>query len=266
MDVGAYLRRIGYDGPREPSATTLADLHRQHLLTVPFENLDIHLGTPIRLAPTALYDKIVIRRRGGFCYELNGLFADLLTAMGFRVQMLSAQVRQEDGGLSPEFDHMLLKVDLREPWLVDVGFGDSFVEPIVLCGGGATQVNGCRYSVLPVGDVWQLSRNDGSEQAVLYQFRDVSRNLTDYYDRCSFHQTSPDSHFQKSWVCSRATATGRVTISGMRLIVTGNGKRQETQLNGESELRQSLHEQMDIDFDETVPISKLVTRVPSSTP
>ena len=131
MDVEAYLRRIDYDGPCQPSSASLRALHRKHLFTVPFENLDIPLKNTIRLDLGQLYDKIIVRRRGGFCYELNGLFCEFLTAMGFQVQMLSARVRRDDGGFGPEFDQMLLKVQLEEPWLVDVGFGDSFVDPIV---------------------------------------------------------------------------------------------------------------------------------------
>src|SRR5579863_6683126 len=156
MDIDAYLRRIEYDGPRRPSATALHDLHRQHLFTVAFENLDIPLGTQIRLDLSLIYHKIVELRRGGFCYELNGLFCELLSALGFRVQMLSARVRREDGGFGPEFDHMLLKVELDEPWLVDVGFGDSFVDPIIFRAGGADRVNGYRYVVSPAGEEWQL--------------------------------------------------------------------------------------------------------------
>ena len=173
MDVEPYLRRIGYDGPRQPTSATLRGLHRQHLFTVPFENLDIPLKTPILLDHTLLYDKIVRRRRGGFCYELNGLFCLLLTALGFRVEMLSARVRRDDGGFGPEFDHMLLRVDLEEPWLVDVGFGDSFVDPIVFRAGGADQVNGHRYLVSPFGDGWQLLREDHKGQVPLYIFRDA---------------------------------------------------------------------------------------------
>jgi arylamine N-acetyltransferase len=156
MDLEAYLRRIEYDGPRHPSASTLRSLHRQHLFTVPFENLDIPLKIPIRLELPLLYDKIVVRRRGGFCYELNGLFCELLTAMGFQVCMLSARVRRDHGGFGPEFDHMLLKVQLDEPWLVDVGFGESFVDPIIFHAGGADQVNGYRYLVSASDDEWHF--------------------------------------------------------------------------------------------------------------
>ncbi len=158
MDVEQYLRRIEYDGPRQVSSAALRDLHRQHLFTIPFENLDIALKTPICLDLALMYDKVVRRHRGGFCYELNGLFCELLIALGFRVQMLSARVRRDDGGFGPEFDHMLLRVDLEEPWLVDVGFGDSFVDPIVFRAGGADQVNGHRYLVSPFGEEWQLLR------------------------------------------------------------------------------------------------------------
>ena len=174
MDLEAYLRRIEYDGPREPSAFTLRGLHRQHLFTVPFENLDIPLKIPIRLDPGLLYDKIVVRRRGGFCYELNGLFCELLTAMGFQVCMLSARVRRDHGGFGPEFDHMLLRVQLDEPWLVDVGFGDSFVDPIIFRAGGADQVNGYRYVVSASGAEWQLLREDRGGQVPLYCFRDCA--------------------------------------------------------------------------------------------
>ncbi len=100
------------------------------------------------------------RHRGGFCYELNGLFCELLIAMGFRVHMLSARVRRDEGGFGPEFDHMLLRVDLEDPWLVDVGFGDSFVDPIVFRAGGADQVDGHRYLVMPFAEEWQLLRQD----------------------------------------------------------------------------------------------------------
>jgi len=130
FDVSAYLARINYSGSTVPTCETLRSLHHAHLLTVPFENLDIGLGRPIVLDEDALVRKIVERRRGGFCYELNGAFAALLQAMGFRVSLLSARVSREAGGESPEFDHLTLRVDLKHPWLADVGFGELFLEPL----------------------------------------------------------------------------------------------------------------------------------------
>jgi N-hydroxyarylamine O-acetyltransferase len=257
VDIEAYLRRIEYDGPREPSASTLRDLHRQHLFTVPFENFDIPLKTAIRLEVPLLYEKIVGRRRGGFCYELNGLFCELLIAMGFQVCMLSARVRRDDGGFGPEFDHMLLKVQLDEPWLVDVGFGESFVDPIVFHAGGMDQVNGYRYLVSPSGDEWLLLREDGRGQVPLYCFRDAPRQLADYDEMCRFHQTSPESHFTKSWICSKATPDGRTTLANMRLVVIHGGTREESTLTTETELRRCLSDQLGIQFPESVDLSAL---------
>ena len=258
MDVDSYLRRIGYDGPRRPSAEVLRSLHRRHLFSVPFENLDIPLGVPIRLDLGLLYDKIVLRRRGGFCYELNGLFGALLTALGFRVQMLSARVRREDGGFGPEFDHMLLKVALDEPWLVDVGFGDSFVDPIVFRSGGADQVNGHRYVVLPIEDEWELLREDSKGNVPLYVFRDIPHTLDEYDGMCAFHQNSPESHFTKSWICSRATPDGRITLANMRLIVTGGNLREEIQLSTEADVRRCLREYLGVEFDDVTSLAMLL--------
>jgi len=259
MDVEAYLRRIQYDGPREPSPASLRALHRQHLFTVPFENLDIPLKNPIRLDLAQLYDKIVVRRRGGFCYELNGLFCELLAAMDFRVQMLSARVARADGSVGLEFDHMLLKVQLEEPWLADVGFGESFVDPIVFRAGGASEVHGRRYSVVPIGDEWQLVREDEKGPSPQYRFRDTPRQLSDYAGMCHFHQTSPDSHFTKGWTCSRATPEGRITLANMRLIVTRGGDREERLLITEAEVRASLREQFGIAFPESADLSRLLS-------
>src|SRR3989440_10034587 len=139
MDIQAYLQRIDYTGPLVPSAKTLRLLQVAHLRTVPFENLSIHSGEPIVLDDDALFEKIVSRRRGGFCYELNGLFAALLRALGFDVVLLSAGVAHAGGGFGPEFDHLLLVVDLQEHWLADVGFGDSFLEPVRLVTGEQVQ-------------------------------------------------------------------------------------------------------------------------------
>jgi N-hydroxyarylamine O-acetyltransferase len=237
----------------------LRSLHRQHLFAVPFENLDIPLGTPIVLDLALIYDKIVTRRRGGFCYELNGLFGALLRALGFRVEMLSARVRREDGGFGPEFDHMLLKVHLDEPWLVDVGFGDSFVDPIAFHAGGADQVNGHRYVVLPMDGEWQLRREDDRGQVPLYAFRDVPYELDEYREMCAFHQSSPASHFTRSWICSRATPDGRITIANMCLIVTRGSERSERELHSQQELRECLAKMFGVRFDGASDLSKLVT-------
>jgi hypothetical protein len=132
VSADAYLERIGYSGVTDPNSDTLRALHRAHLFTVPFENLDIGLKRTIPCDAEAAVRKIVEQRRGGFCYELNGAFAWLLRALGFHVTLLSARVGRADGSLGPEYDHLTLRVDLDQPWLADVGFGDSFLDPLRL--------------------------------------------------------------------------------------------------------------------------------------
>src|SRR5580693_4132225 len=145
MNVPAYLARISYNGSLEPTAETLSRLHLAHLYAVPFENLDIHLGRKITCDESRFFHKIVGLRRGGFCYELNGAFASLLRELGFRVTLLSARVAHPDGSYGPEFDHLTLCVDLEEPWLADVGFGDCFLEPLRLESRAGQPQNGRVY-------------------------------------------------------------------------------------------------------------------------
>lgn len=245
MDVDAYLERIDYRGPRAPTAETLRRLHVAHLLAVPFENLSIHAGEPIVLQDGSLFEKVVARMRGGFCYELNGLFAALLRELGFRVEMLSAAVARRDGGFGPEFDHMALLVTLGERWLADVGFGDSFVEPLLVDERGEqTQASGAfRIEEEEEGGRLVLLRRDAEGTwERQYRFGLEPHAFEEYAEMCRFHQTSPESHFTRGRVCSRLTPEGRVTLSGSRLITTRGGERVERELADEAERDAALLE------------------------
>ncbi len=248
MDTGAYLERINYKGSVEPTAETLCRLHVAHLLAVPFENLSIHAGEAVVLDDAALFDKIVARRRGGFCYELNGLFAALLGALGFEVEMLSAGVMKRAGEFGPDFDHMALLVRLEERWLADVGFGDSFVEPLRLDERGEQRQGGRSYRIAEDGDRLILSRSEaGGEWVAQYRFGLAPRAYADYAEMCHFQQTSPESHFTRGRVCTRLTpAGGRVTLSGLRLITTDGDGRRERELAGEEEYVEALREHFGI--------------------
>ena len=260
MDVEAYLRRIEYHGPGSPSGQTLRDLHRQHLYTVPFENLDIALGVPIALHPDALFDKIVSRKRGGFCYELNSLFSELLKGLGFRVEMLSARVRSADGRFSREFDHMLLKVAMEEgSSIADVGFGDSSLDPVRIEATNAHLDPRPEFAVVAANGAWELVRrqSDGSYLPD-YCFTETRRQLTDFSEMCLFHQTSPDSHFTQNRVCTKALPNGRLTISAMRLIETRDGIRRESALMSKENLRTCLSKQFGIEFADDIDWSRLM--------
>ena len=248
MNTQAYLQRINYTGPLDPTGETLRLLQVAHLLAVPFENLSIHSGEAIVLDDAALFDKIVHRRRGGFCYELNGLFAALLRALGYSVAMLSAQVANARGKFGPDFDHMALLVTLDGRWLVDVGFGDSFLEPLLLDERGE-QVQGERaYRIdLDGAHLVLRQRTHGSDWKALYRFTLKPYEYSDYSEMCHFHQTSPASHFTRARICSRATPEGRITLSDMRFITTdAGGRRQERLLSNQQEYAMILREQFGI--------------------
>ena len=130
-----YLGRIGIERAEDPDARFLAALQLAHLQNIPFENLSIHWGEPMGLEEEHLFEKIALKKRGGLCYECNTLFARLLESLGFRIRLVSARVVLADGRLSSEFDHMAILVELEEPWLADVGFGDTFTKPLRLRPG-----------------------------------------------------------------------------------------------------------------------------------
>jgi N-hydroxyarylamine O-acetyltransferase len=247
VNVDAYLHRLDYHGAREPSAATLSALHTAHLLAVPFENLDISLGRPILLDQSAFYAKIVERRRGGFCYELNGLFATLLHALGFDVTLLSARVHTPSG-LTPEFDHLALIVRLDQPWLADVGFGDCFYRPLPLAAGEYHQPDRYRAYRLSVdGNDWRLEESVADQPwEPVYNFAVVPRRLADFSERCQWLQTAPASHFTQSRVCSRATPTGRVTLRDHRLITTDGDQRNEQDLPTAADVQAALREHFGI--------------------
>jgi len=248
MDTRAYLQRINYTGPLDPSAETLRGLQVAHLRTVPFENLSIHSGEPIVLDDRALFEKIVGRSRGGFCYELNGLFAALLRSLGFEVAMLSARVANAAGIFGPDFDHMALLVTLAERWLVDVGFGDSFLEPLRL-DEQKDQVQGDRaYRINREGDyLVLLQRSFDNEWKHQYCFNLKPYHYSDFTEMCRYHQTSPESHFTKERICSRATNEGRSTLSGLRFLTTADdGKRQERILSNPEEYATILRDHFGI--------------------
>jgi N-hydroxyarylamine O-acetyltransferase len=237
MDIAAYLQRIGYKGSVSLTPETLCALQKSHLLTVPFENLDVHLGTPIVLNPSALFAKIVERRRGGFCHELNGLLAEVLRGLGFEVSLLSAQVAQKQGNFGEDFDHLVLLVHLEDDWLVDVGFGESFPEPLKLSYQGKGQG---QYRLSREGDYWLVQVLKRDFWQTQFRFTPEPRQFHEFQRMCVYHQTSPESKFTKRRLCSRATPEGRVTLVEQRLILTRWGDRQERILKTDQEYRQAL--------------------------
>ncbi len=253
MNIDAYLKRINYDGPLEATAETLRQLQLAHLRSVPFENLSIHAHEPIVLNDEALFSKIVDSRRGGFCYEANGLFAALLRALDFDVTMLSAGVANKEGDYGPDFDHMALMVKLEDRWLADVGFGDSFLEPLLLDNNGE-QAQGNQAFKITHDNYYRIlwRRIREGEWTPQYRFTLQSYSYPDYEEMCLFHQTSPQSHFTQGRLCSKVTPNGRITMTGMRIITTSHeGLRYEQQLNSQEEYERALREHFGIVMKKT---------------
>ncbi len=232
--VAAYLDRIGVGAAVAGDAAGLRTLHLAHQRAVPFENLSIHLAEPVSLAEPDLIAKIVHRRRGGFCYELNGAFALLLEALGAQVSRVAARV-YSGAGLGPPFDHLALIVrpaDGSGPWLADVGFGSHSDYPLLLDDTADQDDPAGRFRLASAAadiDVWK----DGTPQ---YRIETRERSLADCVPTCWWQQTSPLSHFTRSTICSRRTSAGRVSISGRMLIQTRDGTRTEQRIDTDDAL------------------------------
>ncbi|XP_060137796.1 arylamine N-acetyltransferase, pineal gland isozyme NAT-10-like [Zootoca vivipara] len=235
MDIGPYLLRIGYQGPTQPSLETLRSLHRCHLLSVPFESLSIHSREPIVLEVPSLYNKIVRHHRGGFCFELNGLFLWLLQALGFEAKAVAGRVRNRfTGRYGPPLDHMVILVQLGgRQLLCDVGFGEGFTEPLELKASVEQVQEGGIFWLGLQGGVWVLERREvsGKEGRPLYRFTLEEKKLDDFTGMCLYHQTSPSSIFACKSFCSLQKENGgRLTYMGWRLISKKGGESTETLL------------------------------------
>jgi N-hydroxyarylamine O-acetyltransferase len=225
--------------------------------SVPFENLDIGLKRPILLTEEVLWDKIVVQRRGGFCYELNGLFAELLKQIGFDVTYLNGRVfNHRDGQLGIDFDHLALLVGVPGQsgrWLADVGFGDSFNEPLRFEERGE-QVQGLRaYRLEQVPDgfiTWQRNYDGSWERHYFFDLQ-PHQFPEEYEAGCLYHQTSPRSSFTRGSIISRATPAGRVSLEDGWLILTENGQRSTRPLENKQEYQKLLKEYFDMTLHES---------------
>jgi N-hydroxyarylamine O-acetyltransferase len=204
IDLDAYLARIGYSGCLDPTVETLRGLHFGHATCIPFENLDILLGRGITLDLKSLQAKLVERRRGGYCFEHNTLFAAILESLGFAVTRLAARVRFGSKTIRPR-SHMLLSVDVDgEPWLADVGFGgEGLLYPICLHQEDEARQGVWRYRVYPEGEVHVLQSLHAEGWFDLYAFTREIQYPVDYIVSNHFTSTYPDSPFVRSLVAQR---------------------------------------------------------------
>lgn len=221
MDVQAYLKRIGLEQAPSPDREGMRALHEKHLLSVPFENLAIHAGEPTPLEDRALFEKVVARHRGGFCYELNGAFRWLLRAIGVDCHFVSAEVSKGNGEYTPPFDHMAILIPGDVPLVADVGFGDSFRYPLWLVPDRVQDEEGRSYRFVRQGEHWLLQQRILSgEWSDQFRFTIEPVEYAAFDGMWSFHYDSPASHFRKAPLATLATPDGRITLSGSKFIET----------------------------------------------
>ena len=242
IDLPRYLERIAVSGATlRPSIDTLNLLQRNHLLHVPFENLDIHWNRPITLDSNKFFDKIVKAKRGGFCYELNGLFNELLRSLGYTTRLVSARVFNGERH-GPEFDHAAIIASIDdEEFLLDVGYGAFTAEPLKFVIGEKQQDANGIFVIRKFDDEYvEVAKQVGSALQSEYIFKDIARELPEFAEMCDFQQYSPDSHFTKKKLCSIMTENGRKTLTDESFIVTENEKRTETAVTSETEFYELL--------------------------
>lgn len=223
MDVNQYLAHIQVEQPVKADITSLTRLQLAHLKTVPFENLDIHYGKPISLETEDIFEKVVVNQRGGFCYELNGLFYALLREIGFNAKRVSARVAIEGGGFTPEYDHLAIVVSIDGlDYLTDVGFGRFAVVPLPIKSGTRIADGMGEFQIKAVDDQYfQVDRVENEVSAPEYIFSMTERNLSDFREMCEFHQQSADSHFTRKKLISILRDDGRITLTDTQLKISG---------------------------------------------
>jgi N-hydroxyarylamine O-acetyltransferase len=251
FDLSAYLARTGQPRVTGADAATLTRLHRAHLAAIPFENLDIQMGRPIELDPLSLQETLVLRRRGGYCFQQNALFRLALTSLGFTVHAREARVRFAATLPVPPRTHMVLVVPIDGvDWLVDVGFGaNGIVEPLRL-HGTATAQDGWMFRVEREGRLHVLQRRDGDRWLDLYAFADDDAADIDYVIGNWYTSTHPDSKFVRTLTAQRMIGDARHQLRDLSYSVARRGGEWQTRTIAREELIPLLREVFGLDVPE----------------
>jgi N-hydroxyarylamine O-acetyltransferase len=250
VNLDGYLRRIEYTGPLEPTAVTLAGVHLAHATHIPFENLDILLGKPIKLDPESLERKLVDGRRGGYCFEQNLLFAAVLEQLGFAVTRLLARVRHRTTAVLPR-THMVLLVDCGNDgrWIADVGFGaDGLMLPVPFGEGAESRQFLWTYRVVPDGDRWIMQSFRDGGWLDLYAFTLEPQEPIDYEVANWYTSTHPSSRFVQTLTAQRLGAEARLTLRNRELITDRGDVVSSRTLQDQTEIIAVLAEAFGLDF------------------
>lgn len=254
MELSDYLARIGYAGPVQPDLATLKAVHRAHLFSIPYENLDVRLGRPGDISAKHAFARLVTARRGGWCYEMNGLLAWALEEIGFSVTRLAGAVMRAERGDETIGNHLVLKVDLDgEPWIADLGLGDGLTEPIPLVEG-AHQVAGYDFRLERLDALWWRLHNHDMGGAKSFDFTLEPADPARLAAMCQFLRTSPKSIFTQAVMAYRFTPDGIVILLGRVVRRVTPGQRSDSLLNGPDELLATLKTEFGLDVPEAASL------------
>ena len=253
MDLKAYFDRIGFNDEARPDLATLKALHRAHLLAIPYENLDVQLGRTVTTAPDAAFDKIVRRRRGGWCYEMNGLFGAVLDAIGFKVMRLAGGVGRDTAGDEKLGNHLVLLVDLGEPWIADVGFGDGALEPFSLKAGAFSQ-DGYDFRLEQLDGGWWRLHNHPLGGASNFDFALKPADPALLAEKCHWLQTSPESGFVQNAVAQRWRPGEILQLRGRSLTRLRNGEKHTHLIGSADEYLEVLTREFDLRIPEAAAL------------
>jgi N-hydroxyarylamine O-acetyltransferase len=254
MDLEAYLDRIGHAGPVRPDLATLRALHRAHLLAIPYENLDVQLGRPLTTEPAAAYDKIVNRRRGGWCYEMNGLFAWALDQVGFKVTRMAGGAMRELRGDAAVGNHLVLLVELDgERWIADVGFGDGMPDPFPLAVGPLA-AEGFAFRLETIEDGWWRFHNHEFGGAKSFDFQVAPANPALLAEKCAWLQSWEESTFRLNLIAQRWRGPEILQLLGRRFRSIRPGGADERLLGSADELVCVLRDDFTLDVPEVAAL------------
>ncbi|HET7729165.1 MAG TPA: arylamine N-acetyltransferase [Usitatibacter sp.] len=270
LDLEAYLARVGHAGAARPDLATLAALHARHAAAIPFENLSPLLGEPVRLDVGALQDKLVARRRGGWCFEHNLLFAHALRAVGFRLTPLAARVRWNvPPQVATPRSHCLLLLDLEgERWISDVGFGGlTLTAPLRLAPGLEQATPHEPHRVVVQGAGYGLEARVGGEWQRLYDF-DLHEQLQADYEVSNWYLAHhPDSQFVRGLICARAAPDRRHALRNTRYTMYFPGGRSERRFVADvGEMKALLQEAFAIPLPRSDALDPALARVIAANP
>ena len=256
FDLDAYLERIDYSGGTAAADETLYDIHISHTLNVPFENLDVFYGKPPLLDEVSLYNKIVKNRRGGYCFEMNGIFSIALKCIGFRVTDLLARVTIDGTNYTSKTHQVILVETGKKKWLVDVGFGnDGIIAPLILDEKGDQKQFAHIYRIMrePRFNGYLLQKKTGNTYNSMYAFTMEECYPEDFIMSSHYTATFPESFFKLMRMCTMPTKEGRITLTDKHFKVIQNGDITESEIKDEEDFNRYLKQYFSLDLNGIKP-------------